>query len=330
MPDWRHEIRARLQSLRLQPEREAEIVEEVAQHLDDRFRELCAMGRTDTDAATEAWHELESSEVLSREVARAERPAPRALPPPGADSNGNVLSAFLGDVRLAFRTLRKNPSFSIPVLLAMALAIGPTTAIISVSNWLAWRPLPGVQQPSELGLAYFGRWFSDGSGVAPASVSSLNIADLKSAATTVVGFAGAQERSDPIVIGDRLPEVVRTSVVTADYFRVLGLPIRAGRDFRDSDDLPPLGSPVAIIGHGLASQAFGGPQDAIGKRIELNRQSFEVIGVCASRIRRHQSPRAGQGVAHERDHALSARHNRSVPVRGAGRRFNQHVCRTHR
>lgn len=280
MPDWRTEIRTRLEHLRLSPEREAEIVEEVAQHLDDRFRELRAMGRTDSDAADEAWRELEAAEVLGREVSHVERRRPLDLPGPGAPSRGRAWSALAADVRFALRTLRKNPSFSIPVLLAMALSIGPTTAIVSVSNWLVWRPLPGVQRSHELGIAWFGRWFKDGEGMSPSSLSHQNIADLKKAATSITGLVGAQERSDTLAIGDRLPEVVSTAVVSPDFFQVLGLPIRTGRDFQQADDLPPFGSPVAIIGDGLARMAFGSPAAAIGKRLSLNRQPFEVIGVA--------------------------------------------------
>lgn len=280
MPDWRLEIRSRLQNLRLAPERESEIVEEVAQHLDDRYRELRSAGRTEADAAAEAWRELEAADVLGREVARVERPRPLDLPAPGADSKGRVFSALLADIRFAFRTLRKNPSFSIPVLLAMALSIGPTTAIVSVSNWLLWRPLPGVQRPNELGIVWFGQWFKDGEGMSPTGISYQNIADLESAAKSFVGFAGVAERSDTLIIGDRLPERVSTAAVTSDFFKVLGLSIRTGRDFQPADDLPPFGSPVAIIGEGLAQLAFGSPEAAIGQKITVSRQPFEIIGVA--------------------------------------------------
>src|SRR5687768_4676818 len=101
MPDWRSEIRARLSELRLAPERETEIVEEVAQHLDDRYRELRSSGRTDADAAAAAWRELEAAEVLGREVARVEKARPVDLPAPGAPSRGRVLSSLIADIRFA-------------------------------------------------------------------------------------------------------------------------------------------------------------------------------------------------------------------------------------
>ena len=279
MPDWRTEIRTRLARLRLAPERETEIAEEVAQHLEDRYRELRSGGRTDADAAAEAWRELEAADVLGREVARVERPQPMDLPAPGATSKGRVFASLIADIRFAFRTLRKNPSFSIPVLLAMALSIGPTTAIVSVSNWLLWRPLTGVQRPNHLALAQFARWFKEG-GMAPTGVSYQNIADIKAGLTSVTGFAGVQEQNATLGVGDRLPEGVQVGIVTADFFHVLGIPIRIGRDFQAQDDLQPMGSPVAIIGEGLAKLAFGSPEGALGQRITLNRKGFEVIGVA--------------------------------------------------
>src|SRR5215213_6905622 len=106
MPDWRTEILARLSDLRLAPERETEIVEEVSQHLDDRFGELIAMGRSEIDAAAEAWRELEAADVLGREVSRVEQPRPMDLPAPGAPSKGRAFSALIEDIRFAFRTLR--------------------------------------------------------------------------------------------------------------------------------------------------------------------------------------------------------------------------------
>ena len=279
MPDWRSEIRSRLQNLRLAPERETEIVEEVAQHLDDRYRELRSAGSTDADATAEAWRELEAADVLSREVARVETRRPSDLPAPGAATPGRVFASLIADLRLAFRTLRRNPSFSVPVLLAMTLSIGPTIAILSVSNWLLWRPLPSVQRPDELGLGWFGQWRDDGS-MSPAGMSYLNIHEVRKAVTTLNGYAGVQEQSATMVIGERAPELIQVGMVTSDFFQVLGVPIRAGRDFHQDDDVPPVGSPVVIIGDGLARSAFGGAASAIGQRLTLNRKPFNVIGVA--------------------------------------------------
>ena len=79
MPEWRAEIRRRLEPLRLPPAREEEIVEEVAQHLDDCYRELRASGRADEEAAAkaEANKNLAAKNEASKPIpARADKPAP--------------------------------------------------------------------------------------------------------------------------------------------------------------------------------------------------------------------------------------------------------------
>lgn len=278
MPDWRAEIRARLQSLRLSPEREADIVEEVAQHLDDRFRELRAMGRSDDEAAADAWRELEAADVLGREVAGVEGRAALDLPPPGAAARGRWFAGVRDDVRYSLRTFVKNPSFALPVLLAIALSIGPTTAIVSVSDWLMWRPLPGVQRNHELGLAEFGTESPRGTTIW--RVSAGNIADMLAASKTVSGISGVIESSATLQAADGAAQTVTSATVSSTFFSLLGLRMQAGRDFVEEDDLPPYGRPVAIISDGLARSAFGDPLRAVGKRLALNRETFEVIGVA--------------------------------------------------
>src|SRR5262244_3116865 len=73
MPDWKAEIRRRLQSLQLAPTREAAIVEELAQYLDDSYAELLADGETEAEAYQRTLAELSESKILERELRRMER-----------------------------------------------------------------------------------------------------------------------------------------------------------------------------------------------------------------------------------------------------------------
>jgi predicted permease len=111
-------------------------------------------------------------------------------------------------------------------------------------------------------------------------VSYQNVADIEAGLSSVTGLAGVQEQGATLAVGDRLPETIQVGIVAWDFFPVLGAPIRTGRDFQPADDLAPFGSPVAIVGSGLAQLAFGSPAGAIGQKITLNRKSFEVIGVA--------------------------------------------------
>ena len=100
-----------------------------------------------------------------------------------------------------------------------------------------------IQRPDELAIIWFGQWSDDGS-MSPAGLSYLNIAEVRSAATTVTGLAGVQEQSATLVIGERVPDLIQTGMVTANFFQVMGVPITSGRDFRAEDDVPPVGAPV--------------------------------------------------------------------------------------
>ena len=73
MPDWKTEITQQLAGLKLQPAREAEITEEVAQHLDDRYRELLAGGATDAEARRIALEEISEEKLLAKGLEKVER-----------------------------------------------------------------------------------------------------------------------------------------------------------------------------------------------------------------------------------------------------------------
>ena len=111
------------------------------------------------------------------------------------------------DLAYAVRTLRGSPAFSVTVLLAVALSIGPVTAIVSVGNWLLWRPHPGVTDPRSLGVVWFGQWRQNGASVSvsPSGVSYDNLADIRSRARTMAGIAGVQESSSSLSIAGALP-----------------------------------------------------------------------------------------------------------------------------
>lgn len=186
------------------------------------------------------------------------------------------------DIRYAGRTLRRSPAFSVTVLLAFALSIGPVTAILSVGNWLLWRPHPGVADARSLAVVWFGQWRQNAVSVSfsPSGVSYENLADIRSRAVSITGIAGVQESSSSLSVPGGLPRQAGTAVVTADFFDVLGVRVSAGRGFTGDEDRGPFGSPVVVIGYGLAQSAFGSAQGALGKSIALNSQPFSVIGVA--------------------------------------------------
>src|SRR5262245_50078016 len=159
MPEWKEEIKIRLAGLNLTPTREAEIVEELSQHLEDHYAGSVAGGVTPEEALRAALAELSEGAMLQRELRRVERevaPEPIAL---GTNKRRNMIADVLQDLRYALRTLRNHPGFAAVVVLTMALGIGINTAFFSLFN-LMFRPLPvkgpgAVFEVTSCGVSFF-------------------------------------------------------------------------------------------------------------------------------------------------------------------------------
>src|SRR3954454_24245506 len=115
MPDWAGEVRARLSSLRLSPTREREIVEELSQHLDDRWRELIAGGAPPDEAARLTLADFSDRDLLAQHMAtlrQANLPEPITLGAPAR----HLLADVWQDLRYAVPTLRKGLALSAVVI----------------------------------------------------------------------------------------------------------------------------------------------------------------------------------------------------------------------
>jgi predicted permease len=273
MRDWRMEVRRRLASGGLPGAAEADIVEELAQHLEDRFTELRARGTNEADAERMVLEELEDETSLGESV-RGTAGTTVAPVPIGIDVRESRLQGMVSDVRVGARMLRRAPGFTIVATLLIALAIGANAAIFSVLNAVLLRPLPGAADPAQLVAVYT----SDFSGPR-FGASSLPDVEAMREADVLAGLAAYSPRPFSVSIDGRAAQLLG-EVVTPDYFQVLGVRPAAGRFFVADEAGAPGTSSVAVISHAFWQNRLHGAPDVIGRELRVNGLVLTIVGVA--------------------------------------------------
>jgi putative ABC transport system permease protein len=272
MPDWRQIVRRQLAPLRLSPERELEIVEELAQDLDDCYEELLAGGATTDEAYRLTLAELSESELLAQELRRIEQSnhlEPIVL---GTNRRANMIADLWQDLRFGARMLVKQPGFTLIAVLTLSLGIGANTAILSLVNALLWKGLP-VHQPDRV-VWVCTRFTSDPYG-------GNSYADYLEFSEHTQTFSGLIAHAPvPLSLsGDGEAERIWAVAATGNYFTVLGVNLALGRPFLPEEVQKFSAQPVVVLSHHLWQKRFGADSAVLGRTIVLNNRSFTVIGV---------------------------------------------------
>ena len=189
------------------------------------------------------------------------------------------------DVLYTLRALRKNPGYAILAVLALALGIGANTAIFSVVYSLMFRPLQGATHPQEL----VSMLLKEADGY-PYSHSYQAYQDyragMQSVFTDSAASAGATAQ---MRAGKDAAERIFLTIVTGNYFDLLGVRMTHGRSFSQEEKERMGAGNVAVLGHKYWRTRFRSNPDVIGSTIRLNGHTFTIIGVASADFSKNSS-----------------------------------------
>lgn len=185
-----------------------------------------------------------------------------------------MFDGFTRDVRHAARSLRSRPTYSVVTIITLALVIGAATGVLAVVNATLIRPLPFPEGDRIVQL------FSLPPGVS--GVTNRNplhprvFHRLRAQLTNVDHVEGiwARERA---LGGDLEPESVASGAVSAGFFTLMGNGPLIGRTFSEEEDRD--NAKVVVLGFALWQRRFGGDPNVLGRTVQIDRESHEVVGV---------------------------------------------------
>jgi len=178
------------------------------------------------------------------------------------------------DLRYGVRIMLKNRTFTVVVILTLALGIGANSAIFSLVDHFLLRALP-VKDPQQLVSVRAARpnGGTTGSFAYPAFEE---IRDLNNSFSGIFAYDGSHASAT----FDGQPDYVDADFVSGSYFDVLGVSAILGRTFTSDDDRPGV-TPVVVISHGYWKRRFARDPAVIGKTIYVGKVPLTVVGVTS-------------------------------------------------
>src|SRR5262249_43199723 len=254
-------------------------VDELSQHLDDRYEESLARGATPEDAYRAALAELCENEFLAKELRQVEREVSQEPVVLGANRRINMLGGVWRDLRYGARMLAKTPSFTLLAVVTLALGIGANTAIFSGVNAVLFRPLPGTREPEQ--LCYV--------SIKDRRAAYVEYEDFQSRSRLLEGLAAYCSFREAYWHYDGQYQRLVGEVVSGNYFQVLGAAAAMGRLLTPKDEAASAENAVVVSDRAWRNH-FAADPGIVGKQVLINDRGFTVVGVTAPAFRGPNQP----------------------------------------
>ena len=304
MPDWLRYVRDHLSLVGCPAKREAEIVEELADQLEDAYQEALRLGLSDQEACLAASDHVSDWAKLAEDLRRAGFLRPqtgpkdlssllnRKRPTFSVELNNQFAGAYKSsiaaitsnvcqDLHYGLRVLAKNPGFGFMAVLTLAVGVGANTAIFSFVNTILIRPLP-YPNADRLAIILAGQGNAN-----RAPVSTFELFHIREQTRELDQIAGIWV-TDATLPGEGDAEQVKRGVVTSNFLPLLCPKPQLGRFFRPEDEDRQQDDKHAraiILSHGVWVRRFASDPGIIGRSVRIGHGSGVVIGVLPASFR---------------------------------------------
>lgn len=264
--DWTNRIRDTFRRASHTPD--DDVIEELAQHARAMYEAARADGCTPEEADRRLVALLDQWQADAGALRHRSGRTPVIDPPPNLWSRR--FSGLVQDVRYAVRLLRRQPRHALLTILTLALGLGATTVLFSVTYGALMKPLPWRHADRIVVLK------ETRGGNAPRFGAFTNTAYLawREKASTIDSIAAWSSRTVTLSGGGE-PERIRIAAATASLFQVLGVRPLIGTLFDAKDET----SPVIVLSEGLWRQRFGAAPALIGRLVHLDGKPYTVVAV---------------------------------------------------
>ncbi len=234
----------------------SEIEEEIRSHIACRADDLERTGLSRAEAERQARIEFGARERYREESYEA--------------FGGNFLDSFFGDLRLAFRILRKSPGFAVAAIVTLALAIGANAVVFGVMDALVFHSIDVPHASNLYGTEY---------GADPGFQSYPNYVDLRDRNHSFQDLAAFNFTLGTAIDTGNDPQVASGFATTGNYFAVLDVHPYLGRFYTAAEEHGTGSAPYLVLSYGYWHSRFHDDRGVIGRLVRVNKHPFTVIGV---------------------------------------------------